>query len=200
MTIPENQTKIFKLYECSMDAPNVEWLLAQVVPDIVLAGWCEKILGYIYNNGSSLVVNPGNVIASSLNNIMTNAGSSWNNTGEPVIIEDPTQGCLAPQTVVSWPVLLLFAMVAIAFLGIIGYLVFLAIKLHFSINPSSSPSASSTSNSSKNKSEQLPPSGHFAWMRRAVQETPQGQDATLKSLKNWYFGRGPSGDFVILPS
>jgi hypothetical protein len=190
MTIPQNQTKIFKLYECSMDAPKAEWLLAQVVPYVALKGWCEKIQGYIFSNGS-FPGNPGNVIASSLNNIMTNAGSSWNNTGEPIIIQDPTQGCLAPHTLMSWPVLLLFAIVATVFLGIIGYLIFLAIKLHFSVNPS---------HSGKNKSEQLPPSGHFTWMRRAVQETPQGQDVTLESLKNWSFGRGPSGDFVILPS
>jgi hypothetical protein len=118
MTIPENQTKIFRLYECSMDAPSVEWLLAQVEPYVALEGWCEKIRGYIFSS-VSISGNPGNVIASSLNNIMTNAGSSWNDTGEPVIIEDPTQGCLAPQALVSWPVLLLFAMVSSAFLGII---------------------------------------------------------------------------------
>jgi hypothetical protein len=45
MIIRENETKIFKLYECSMDAPSVEWLLAQVEPYIIFMGWCEKIRG-----------------------------------------------------------------------------------------------------------------------------------------------------------
>jgi hypothetical protein len=196
LTIPENQTKIFKLYECSMDAPSVEWLLAQVQPDVVLEGWCEQMQGYIFGSAE----NRGSVIASSLNNIMTNAGASWNNTGEPIIIEDPTQGCLAPQALVSWPVLLLFSMVSVAFFGILGYLVFLAVALYFFVRPSLSPSVSSASYSGKSKSEQPPPSGHLTWMHRAVQETPQGRDATLKSLKKWSFGRGLSGDLVILAS
>jgi hypothetical protein len=201
VTIPENQTKLFKLYECSMEGPSVEWLLRQVLPDVVLEGWCERIKTYIFSSLTNAAISdPGYVIASSLNMVMNYAGSSWNDTGEPIIIENPTQGCLAPQTLVSWPVLILFAIVSTAFLGIIGYLVFLAIELHSCVRPSSSPSALSTPDSGKSKSEQPPPSGHLTWMRRAVQETPQGRDATFKSLKKWSFGRGPSGDFVILPS
>lgn len=182
-----------------MDAPSVEWLLAQVIPIITLTGWCEKMQTYIFSS-ESMLENAGNVIASTLNNVLTNAGASWNDTYEPIIIEDPTQGCLASQALVSWPVLLLFAMVSVSFLGILGYLVFLAVEMRYFVRPSLSPSASSTSCSGKNKPEELPPSGHLTWMRRAVQETPQGRNVSIKSLNMWSFGRGPNGDFVILAS
>lgn len=197
-TLPQNQTKTFNLYECSMEAPSVDWLLAQVNPYVAFAGWCEKIQTYIFN-GAGMIDNPSEVIASSLNNIMTNAGGSWNDTSEPIIIEDPTQGCLAPRALVSWPVFLLFGMVSIIFLGIICYAVLLAAELHFSVRPSLSPSASSTPHSGRSQPEQIPPAGLLTWIGRAVQQTPQGRNASLRSLKNWFFLSGPSADFVILP-
>jgi hypothetical protein len=58
-----------------------------------------------------------------VNNFTMNAGAAWNDTGgvSPLVIDDPTQGCLAPCALVSWPVLLLFSTVTAATLAIAFY-------------------------------------------------------------------------------
>jgi hypothetical protein len=107
-----------------MDAPEVDWALGVTMTQAVLDNWCRVVKGVLHSltdvaHTADLQTDPGVVIASNLNNVIMNAGTAWNDAAgvSPLVIDDPTQGYLAPSALVSWPIILLFGIFTAATLA-----------------------------------------------------------------------------------
>lgn len=170
-----------------MDAPSIDWVLAKTVTTDALSGWCEVLSGALWGHNSANIIasDPETIVASALNNIVMNAGGAWNDTVSPIIIQNPTQGCLAPRAVVPWPLILLFAIVTILLLFFLVYWLFLSVQTALLQR--------SAGTGYWNADDVAPPSGLLTWMQQAARETRSTQAVTVKSLKQWSFGRGRNG-------
>ncbi len=114
-------------------------------------------------NALALQTEPGIVIASTLNSMMMNAAAAWNNTESPLVIDDPTQGCLSPRALVTVPVVSLFAITTAGTIEMGIYLIALAFLIRRARAHSSAAYRKAV--------EDCTPSGLFGWMRRATQVT-----------------------------
>lgn len=187
VTADPHEEKVMKTYTCHMDAPSIDWVLAKTVTTDALSGWCEVLSGALWAHyGADIIASdPETIVASALNNIVMNAGGAWNDTVSPIIIQNPTQGCLAPRAVVPWPLILLFAIVTILLLFFLVYWLFLSVQTALLQR--------SAGTGYWNADDVAPPSGLLTWMQQAVRETRSTQAVTVKSLKQWSFGRGRNG-------
>ena len=113
-----------------MDVPSLDWLLVGIQPQNELTNWCEVVRRGLYAvnvaNAPALQTEPDIVIASTLNSMMMDAAAAWNNTLSPLVIEDPTQGCLSPRALLTVPVLSLFAVTTAGTIAMGLYLIALA--------------------------------------------------------------------------
>jgi hypothetical protein len=156
-----------KVYSCYMDAPSLDWLLGGIQLQNSLTNWCEVVKGGLYvgnvANALALQTEPGIVIASTLNSMMMNSAAAWNNSLSPLVIDDPTQGCLSPRALVTVPVVSLFAITTAGTVTMGLYL----IALVFLIRRARAHSSAAY----RKAVEDCTPGGLFGWMRRATQET-----------------------------
>jgi hypothetical protein len=102
MTSSAQIEKVMRLFACNMNAPSMDWVLKQTEAQAALTSWCSEVKGNLYTlsdvaHTADLQADPSLVIASNLNNIIMNSGAAWNNEQSPLVIDDPTQGCLAPR-------------------------------------------------------------------------------------------------------
>jgi hypothetical protein len=185
-SIPEDE-KVMKIFACHMEAPDVDWVLNQTMAQTAMANWCREVKGGLYTTSdvahtTNLQTDPGIVIASNLNSLIMNAGAAWNDTGgvSPLIIDDPTQGCLAPRALVSWPVLLLFGIVTTATVAMTFYWMALTVLVHSAGGKCSAQYAATV--------EKCTPNGLFSWMRQATHEVGRVRETDGAWTREWCFG------------
>lgn len=178
--------QVLRQYSCTMNASSLEWLLALTEPLTSVQEWAPVVLADMYSSSSgnaAVASDPGAVLASLFNSLIMQSGSAWNDTRSPIIIDDPTQGCLTPRAELSWPVVLLFTTVTVIFLGTAALWAFLTIMLRRF--PSTVHQAE-------------PPSDFLTWMRQAVVERNPSRDIKVRNLNRWSYARGPGGNLVLV--
>jgi hypothetical protein len=186
MNLPVEGDLAMKVYLCYMDAPSLDWLLSGIQLQNSLDNWSNVVLGGIFSgsvtNAPALLAEPGTVIASTLNSMMMNSAADWNNGLSPLVIDDPTQGCLAPRALMPATVVALFATTSAGTVAMGLYLIALVILIRYARTQSSAAYRKAV--------EDFTPNGLFSWMRRATQETGievpgVGDNKTYASLKQW---------------
>jgi hypothetical protein len=167
MNLDDEADLAMKVYSCHMDAPSLDWLLGDIEVQSELDEWCGVVKGglYVVNvaNALALQTEPGIVIASTLNNMMMNAAADWNNTLSPLVIDDPTQGCLSPRALVAVTVVSLFAITTAGTVAMGLYLIALVFLIR--------RARAQSSVAYRKAVEDCTPGGLVGWMRRATQET-----------------------------
>lgn len=183
--------KVMRTYHCQMNATSLNWLLAKTLPQFTLNYWCAELKGELYSDADShatLATDPGAVIESVLNAVIMAGGGTGNLTDAPIL--DPTQGCLAPRTQVSWLVILLFVLVTAATVLMTLYWIVLSRNLHRArlLVPREHARAAADD----------APNSLIGWMAQAARETGFGPESQSKDLKSWYFGLRPDGETLGL--
>ena len=184
MIIPSQDEKIMSIYPCQMntsDSDWTDWALKVTLPEVALSAWCYDVQGDLYSHGRlantfDLQGNISAIIASGLNSIIMNSCAAWNGDGSPLVIQDPTQGCLAARALVSWPVFFLFIIVTISTVAMLIYWTALMIIIRGARAGSSTEYIESV--------EECTPDGLLGWMRQATRE-----EAVLKWQKGSRFWR-----------
>ena len=160
-------TKIMKSFICTMDAPDLEWVLQTFNSSATLSTWCLGLQGNVYDGtGTGASNNSGLMLAQYLNSLVMVAG------GNDYLLATPTsgdgmQGCLAQRTSVPVEIVLLFAVVTFGVVGMAFYLVI------FSLRPEGIKNA---------------PHSLLEWMGQAVQERV-GRKISRRDLRQWGIGR-----------
>lgn len=176
--------KVMEIYSCQMNAPAVAWALQETDPLTALSGWCDVIRGALFPDNvahaTELLTDPSLVMASNLNNIIMNSGAAWNDAESPLVIDDPTQGCLAPRAVIPWPVVILFGIVTAMNIVAVIYWTVLTILIRIARKKNSAAYIRAV--------EDRTPSGLCSWMRRAAYETDMRWGADDIWAKQWTFG------------
>jgi hypothetical protein len=98
----------------------------------------------------------------------------------PLIIDDPTQGCLAPRALVPWPIVILFGIVTAMTMLAIIYWMLLTLLIRTARKKSSAEYVRAV--------EECTPNGLFTWMRRAAYETDRNWGADDIWAKQRAFG------------
>jgi hypothetical protein len=176
--------KVLEMYTCQMHAHSVDWVLQETVPRTALGNWCEEIKGALFPNNiahaTELLTDPRLIMASNLNNIIMNSGAAWNDAVSPLVIDDPTQGCLAPRAVVPWPIVILFGIVTATTIAASIYWILLTLLVGTARKRSSADYVRAV--------EDRTPNGLFSWMRRTAYETNKKWEADDTWAKRWAFG------------
>lgn len=190
MSLNTSEPKLLKIYSCALDAPYMEWLLPLMEVESYLGQWGPIVQANMYpiyqvimTNWSAFHLEPGKVIASKLNAAIMIAGQSWGNSLSPRIINDPTQGCLGPRTLVPWSVVALFLLTALLILGLSTYL----IGLHFLIRSARNVTLPAYAKAV----DESTPNGLLSWMRQATDETNKRTQKINRAgswTSGWRFG------------
>jgi hypothetical protein len=194
---------------CKLDAPAIEWLLLTASPRDSIDQWGLRIHNAVYEGPVSaprLTANPGLALETGLNVMTTsmaaaqgeNATLSDGITKLP-IPNDTTKGCLMKETLIPWPVILLFGMVvamlawAVVYAGVAWLLVRKATE--------SQPSQYYNT---------VIPVGLVSWLKFAVGKESRNASyrGHLKNhisspeLRSWHFGntQGPSDETTYGPA
>ena len=185
--------QVLKTFLCHMDAPSLEGILWQTSVEWWIPSWCEELSGRIYTTIGPVpmvATDPGAVVESLLDGLITMAGAAWNLT--EWVVSDPTQGCLVPRAEVSWLVILLFVLVAFATASMALYWITLGMLIH--------QAAKWRSPQRVQVVEDYTPNGLLGWMVQAVRETGIAQEVGFKNLKEWSFGCDSDGQRIRLRS
>ena len=160
-------TKIMKSFICTMNAPDLEWVLQTFNSSATLYIWCLGLQGNVYDGtGTGASNNSGLMLAQYLNSLVMVAG------GNDYLLATPTsgdgmQGCLVQRTSVPVEILLLFAVFTFGIVGMAFYLVILSLHT---------------------ESIENAPNSLLKWMGQAVQERV-GRKIPRRDLRQWGFGR-----------
>jgi len=191
ITLDSEIGQSFKTYLCHMDGPSIQWVINQTQAQSTLTSWCGEFMGDLFTadvSELSLAPNPAAVLESILNSIVMTSGAAWNLMATP--IPDDTQGCLAPQAQVSWPIILLFALVAILTFAMALYWAVLSILLHEALRSQPAGRIKVIDN--------YVPNGLLNWMVQAVRQSGVAGEVKPKDLKDWFFGYDLDGQRIKL--
>jgi hypothetical protein len=189
-------SQVFSTYLCSMDAPYLDGILMQTSLDWWLATWCEELRGHIYTDFASAAnvsTDPGAVIESVLDNLVMSASSAWNLTQFP--ISDPTQGCLVTRTNVSWVVVALVFILAIATGVMTGYWIALSASIYVA-KGEREDGRQQLKNLEKNT-----PDGLLGWMLQAMRDTGivNVRSRDLRDWSIWWHSDGQRMQVIRAP-
>ena len=117
-------------YLCTMNTPEVEWILVQIQPETTLEEWTQMLHG-VLSDFSDNNISEG--IVSTLN-LITMVGSEGRipNFKEPLTNTtlDTTQGCLTARAEIPLPVIIVLAIVSFAVVVFFVYWAILQARLH----------------------------------------------------------------------
>ena len=186
-----DEQKTMKSYDCSMNAPTLEWVLANASSQAILTEWILTFQGSMYNgtrtNATADAASRLDLVLNSM--VMIGAGGNYLLSVAP---PGSTQGCLAQGTLIPTAMLAIFAIVTFIFVALLLYLIVLVVR-YYSF-PSSSRSQISTT-----------PNGLVDWIVQAAQASLSGKDetsidenVTAGQLRQWLFGFNGGNDDVQL--
>jgi len=181
LSIKESDPKVMRIFDCTMDAPPLEWILARIPIQTTFSTWCNQIRGKLYENSLWVppVAQPGQAIASVFDAMIMIATANVSQTGLYTTLPvpaNPTQGCLAPRAQIPLPVIVLFFCVTMSTVCLLGYWVYLTLALWRlkSRNPRVAKII-----------EINTPSGLLGWIKQAVYETGSAQQNGYNELRGW---------------
>jgi hypothetical protein len=186
---------IVRSYQCTMDAPKVEWVLRQMDAHTTISQWYDVSSKHLGDNGLGAIPSQ---LESSLEAIVM-LGYGRNDSAvraNAMAIGDHTQGCVITHTKIPW------ALFTVLVLTTLGTLLMFAYWLFSSIHLRRLQSRSSLAPYARSINERTP-NGLLGWMIQAVSEHTRDltDDAvTAKDIALWNLGLGEKGSLTIRPA
>ena len=171
--------KTMKSFECKMNAPAMEWVLANASSQSTLSEWSLTFQGNMYNGTGTTATPDVNVRLEWILNSMVMIGAGGNyllSTAPP----GSTQGCLAERTLIPNAMLAVFGIVTLLIITLPLYLASLFFRcLSFSSLDRSSVRAT--------------PNSLVDWMVQAIRASvgrngSSSKEIKAKQLKLWEYG------------
>jgi len=174
--------KTMKNFRCTMNGTGISWVLEHIKSGATLALWCLGLQANVYNGaGTGANNNSGAALEQYLNSIIMVAGGKDSLLSTPTTEGGgPTQGCHQQRTSIPAEILIMFAVVTFALLSVATILLVLFILERQMESVGSNIS-------------QPMPNDLVGWMVQAVQEYRGQAGTTGDELRNWAFGRWPTG-------
>ena len=181
-----DDTKTMKSFDCSMDAPSMEWVLGNMSSLSTLQEWRLTVQGSMYNGtGTPAAPDCDERLSWILNSmVMIGAGGNYLLSSAPL---GSTQGCLAQRAIIPNTVLAIFSVVTLILILLPLYL--FTLLLQYLGYPSSERSGLKHT-----------PNGLVDWMDHAahaslnVEQNDANEYVESKQLKLWQYGfRGGRG-------
>lgn len=181
-----DDSKTMKSFDCNMDAPSMEWVLANMSSQSTLQEWILTFQGNMYNGTGTPAAPDCDVRLSRILNsmVMIGAGGNYLLGSAPL---GSTQGCLAQRADIPDTVLGIFGIITLILILLFLYL--FTLLLQYLGYPSSERTALKHT-----------PNGLVDWMAHAAhaslsaEQIDANEDVESKELKRWEYGlHGSSG-------
>ncbi|CAF9909494.1 hypothetical protein IMSHALPRED_008380 [Imshaugia aleurites] len=181
-----DDVKTMKSLECTMNAPAMEWVLANASSQKTLSEWILTFQGSMYNGtGTTAAPDVDARLEWVLNSmVMIGAGGNYLLSVAP---PDSTQGCLAQRALIPNAMLAIFGIVTLILIAIPFHLAFLFFRYR----------RFSSINRSLVKAT---PNSLVGWMVQAARITVSdngnrsGHEVKSKDLKHWEYGLRGAGE------
>ena len=175
-----DDTKTMKSFDCTMDAPSMEWVLGNMSSLSTLQEWRLTFQGSMYNGTGTTAAPDCDVRLSWVLNsmVMIGAGGNYLLSSAPL---GSTQGCLAQRANVPNAVLAIFGVVTLILILLPLYL--FTLLLQYLGYPSSQRSGLKHT-----------PNGLVDWMAHAgyaslsTEQNDANENVESKELKQWEYG------------
>jgi hypothetical protein len=172
--------KVMRSFNCTMNAPAVEFVLGKVQASSTLQEYCENVAANIYGyfrDDSPPVPELGAAIASTLDTLIMMAGAYNLGVNKPAPpIPDLTQGCLATKTQIPGTVILVWVLITALTIAICFYCLFMIIQIR---------AVRSYSPEEVTLIAKHTPNGLLGWMKHAVRETEPANAVKYRDFVNW---------------
>jgi hypothetical protein len=178
-TTPEAE-KVMRSFNCTMDAPDLMFVLGKLQASTMLAGFSPSLKNNVYGyftSGVAPVAELGAAIGSTLDAMIMLAGAygaGINESAQPML--NPTQGCLAVKTQIPAPVILVWILVTTTMLAACALWLFLIVQIRILRKQPAQ---------ALDFAHENPPNGLLGWMGQSIQEAEPSKKVEPRSLGSW---------------